>query len=488
MKIPEYKGGIKSPEIYDAGVGFVDNRSDAVTEIPYFEDGAEMSEAEFRDIVNRLDIDDVTYNFQYAPAGSIGLRMFKGQRMIWVVWRDGVVHAHFVDDYCPGDQEHVTVTTIIGTTEEEYDAYCTELEKCGLKADYSSSLEKCVFREYITDDGILRVNYMDGTVRIIDDKVSLPLSEFGDSEIFGSSVVYQYGIHHGRNRGGFTMDCGMCYVIKLPDGELLMIDGGRYEQCSHEAAEGLIELMHELGGEKIRLNWFCTHAHDDHMDMFAHILKLHHDEIELRRVMFNFPDSSNYGIAVNIYMTINRVKKYYPGVKYRKLHTGDRLVLGGCPIDVLQTHEESTAENGNEKIGGFNDTSTVLRIHMNSDCSPECRFLVLGDIDGSAEKILLSHWTADTLKAGMVQVAHHCFNYLNYAYDIIDADIALLPQTERERFNHDKPKYDVVARTVPYDGFYFSDSGTDGFGFENGNIVHLNHRPRRGGVFDGEEL
>lgn len=74
-----------------------------------------------------------------------------------------------------------------------------------------------------------------------------------------------------------------------------------------------------------------------------------------------------------------------------------------------------------------------------------------------------------------------------YDTRVIDADWALVPQGERVRTNHDAPKYNVIARTVPYDRFLFSNQFTDGLrvNAETGALGHHYHEPQVGGVYDG---
>ena len=147
--------------------------------------------------------------------------------------------------------------------------------------------------------------------------------------------------------------------------------------------------MHDITGTPeggvIRIaGWFGTHAHDDHMDMFSHLLKLHHDEIRLERMLFNYPDASVYEWSAQGHLMVNRVRKYFPDVKMRKLHIGDRFMLGGVRFTVLQTHEDDTGAHGDENIGGFNDTSTVMKIEIGSGS-----VLILGDVDHESERLLL---------------------------------------------------------------------------------------------------
>ena len=184
-------------------------------------------------------------------------------------------------------------------------------------------------------------------------------------------------------------------------------------------------------------------------------------------------------------MMINRVRKYYPDAKFRKLHAGDEFTLADTVFTVLQTHEDSIGTRGDELIGSFNDMSTVLSVVFDGKKS-----LILGDIDERAEDLILSHYSEKTLKADAVQVAHHLFNYLDRLYDVIDADYAMVPQRSETKVNHDNPKYSVVARTVKDTNFRFANDGTDGFEVDTvqNKIVWTLHQDPIGGVYDGSEL
>ncbi|MCQ2431853.1 MAG: hypothetical protein MJ175_04530 [Clostridia bacterium] len=494
--LPPYRtAGSVSPALYDAGCGICDERSlDDPDRVPHFSDGELITEPEFLARLTKLDEEAISFHYQYSPAGSISVRIENNERLADITFQSGKVSIRFPDDYRPGTQPHSFVRTIRNTTQEEFSDYLSCLAAEGLVLLRDRSADGSRFAEFSHDGMLLLCSYSDRThiARLILDPVSLPLREIDDRDTApGQTEVWQYGLHHAKNRGGFTMDCGMCYLAALPDGSLFLVDGGEYEQATEAATEGLFALMKRLSRSdgKIRLTWFCTHAHDDHMDMFARLIRLHHDEIALERVLFNFPAKDKYDFAPNLYMTYNRILSYYPAVRYRKLHTGDTFTLGGCPMEVLQTHEDGTKENGDECIGWFNDTSTVLRLKLDpEDETGNSDFLILGDIDGSAEQILLANHSPEALHAGMVQTAHHLFNKLDHLYDVIRADIALVPQTARCRTNHDSPKYAVVARTVPEENFYFSDSGSDAFRPEGGKIVHTAHEPRIGGVYDGALL
>ncbi len=493
--LPAYDGGRMSDGIYNAGDGFYDTRviDGNPDEIPFFCDGAEMTETEFNDAVSALDRAGIPYHYQYAK-GGIGLRIHYHRRMIDVLYCGGRIHAYFVDDYVPSVRTPVYVRAVTETDEAAFRAYLADVRTVGYQTVFEHEIEGNLIAELTGNGHLLHAVYTpgDGTVRFSCDAVSERIDTFGDrtEPKPGKTEVYQFGLYYTGMRAGFSCDCGMCYLIRLSDNALFFIDGGYNAQATEAATKDLWDLMHRITGtpmgEKIRIaGYFCTHAHNDHMDMFSHLVRLYHEEMTVERVMFNFVADEVTPLCPETYLLINRVRQYYPQVRFRKLHMGDAFSLAGTRFEVLQTHEDSIGAAGNEIIGGFNDTSTVLKVTFDGRS-----FLILGDIDNRAEDVLLRHYSAKTLHVDIVQCAHHVFNKLDRLYDVIDADWALVPQGERVRTNHDAPKYNVIARTVPYDNFLFANQFTDGLRVcaETGEIEHHYHEPQVGGVFDGAAL
>lgn len=497
--LPAYDGGRMSDGVYNAGDGFYDTRviDGNPDEIPFFCDGETMTEAEFNAAVSALDRAGIGYHYQYAK-GGIGLRIHYHRRLIDVRYCGGSIRASFVDDYVPSARTPVSVRAVTETSAGSFRRYLAALASNGYQTVLEHEIEGNLIAELRGDGHLLHAVYTpgDGTARFALDRVSEGLDTFGyrtepgaGKRTFGTEV-YQFGLYYTGMRAGFSCDCGMCYLIRLSDNALFFVDGGYNAQITEAAAEELWRLMHEITGTPmggtIRIaGYFCTHAHNDHMDMFSHLVRMHHEEMTVERVMFNFVADEVTPLCPETYLLINRVRKYYPQVRFRKLHMGDAFCLADARFEVLQTHEDSIGAAGNEIIGGFNDTSTVLKVTFDGRS-----FLILGDIDNRAEDVLLRHYTAKTLHADIVQCAHHVFNRLDRLYDVIDADWALVPQGERVRTNHDAPKYNVIARTVPYDNFLFANQFTDGLRVNaaSGEIEHHYHVPQVGGVYDGTPL
>ena len=495
LPIPEE--GKMSESVYYTGGTLSDVRKIINPDyFPMFENGLELSEEAFLDLSTKLDRSNLNYTRRYRKGGRLGYRIKHNRRIIEVSYIDGKIVSYFADEYRPDIRPEAPLRAVVDISREGVEKYIGSLVESGYVKIFENTIENNLYVELTADCGktLLRCNYFGNTrtAHFVLNEYSTPVSEFGYSvdKQQVKPMLVQYALYHSRRADGFQMDCGMCYLLRLCDNSLFMIDGGMLEQATDAAAKGLIDLMHSLtntqSGEKIRLaGWFCTHAHEDHVDMFSKILRLYHDEIDLERVMFNFQSENIFQHHPEIYTMINRVRKYYPNVKYRKLHAGDEFTLADTVFTVLQTHEDSIGARGDEVIGAFNDMSTVLSVVFDGKKS-----LILGDIDERAEALLLSHYSEKTLKADAVQVAHHLFNFLNRLYDVIKAEYAMVPQRSETKVNHDQQKYSVVARTVKDTNFRFANDGTDGFEVDTvkNEIVWTLHQEPIGGVYDGSEL
>ena len=484
--LPPYSNGQVSEKTFNGGYCLCDSR---VIENPddtgAFKNGEKMSGDEFRD---RIESGLTFRSFAYSPTGSVRLVYLHNNRMVLADYENGTVSTSFLDMYCPGDAKPELVRVVTGTDREAFLQYIGALEKGGFRQTGRSELENNLFLEYEKDGRLIECEFFGNTKKavFIDDPCSCPLDRIG-YEADPSVCVewFQYGLNHRRMVSGFTCDCGMCYVLRLSDNSLVVVDGGEVEQITARTAEGLWNLMCRITATpadgKIRIAaWYCTHAHNDHAEMFAFLLKQHHEQLELERVLFNYPDPAETYIVPQLYHVINRIREYYPDVLFRKLHTGDRIRLAGEHLTVLQSHEAGYGAEGSPFTGHMNDTSTVLKVE-----SGPCSLLLLGDIDQAAEKVLLENYTEKALHANVVQAAHHVFNFLISLYDVVHADYCFVPQNPSQRYGGDRFKFAQIAKTVPYHHFLFAGAGTDGLKIENGGLSHYFHQPLIADLYDG---
>jgi hypothetical protein len=138
----------------------------------------------------------------------------------------------------------------------------------------------------------------------------------------------------------------------------------------------------------------------------------------------------------------NRVEKNFPGVKTWFMHTGQRLMLPGCEIEVVATAEDVVC-TGKEITDG-NDISAIFRITLGNTS-----FLVLGDAYPTiTEFVRTAYGTA--LQSDILQMAHHGFEGSGMDpefYAMVDPKICFWPCDEY-RFRMD-------IRTVASSGSTF---------------------------------
>ena len=199
------------------------------------------------------------------------------------------------------------------------------------------------------------------------------------------------------------VNCGMCYVLKLDDGSLAVLDSGYF---SPGQAEALHEAFEKLCPQGIRIRaWFFSHAHQDHIGAFINYLRLYPEEqIDKLYYAFQPMDFSN---VTGDWKSCDEAtfREFYVATEERKkridVHTlvrGEHIALGEADIEVLYTFADA-----DEPITNFNDNSAVL---MLTCCGT--RILFLGDAAPVASKALMK--SPEKLRCDVVQVAHHGFN------------------------------------------------------------------------------
>lgn len=381
---------------------------------------------------------------------------------------------------------------VTGVCVEDYRAYIAALANAGYEIEGENSLGSNLFAEC----GNFHISFFEkrGEIRVIEDKVKTPLSKFGYcAKGEGKTTIYQYGLHYDcQNRcTPTTVNCGMLYVIKLSDNSLFMIDGGHILQWNEEAAEGLwnfiLKITNTPAEGKVRIAaWYFTHAHDDHANGCTKLLNRHGDRIELERVMFNMP---SYSVVRGSYSSsIADMKKIvaekYPDAMLLKVHSGQKFTLADAEFEFYYAHEDAVEANNISVFPprDFNCTSSILRF-----TSGGSSVMFLGDTNVETEAILARITDKEIWKADFVQVAHHCFNYLDTLYEWIDAPLAMLPNSYFGGHTPENtPKLaGVIKHLSSEDNIYYEGEATDGFEVIDGKWQHVSSEPVVGGEYDG---
>ena len=384
------------------------------------------------------------------------------------------------DDTVTESREFSLMQIISEADEALFDRYTGQLEEAGLTRILDNVIGKNRYRAYTDGKTVWQISYVAyrGELRVTEDVCSTPLSDFtyqakGDRK----TVVYQYGLYYDPDNDvtDRTVNCGMFYVIRLSDNSLILVDGGHIFQASDKTVAHMMDFLHEITGtqegETVTVAaWYITHAHGDHVSGTAKLLNRYHEQIDLRRVMYNFPSfqvrSSGYDPLTTIAKGI--VRRLYPDVQFLKLHSGMRFSLADTEIEVLYTHEDVVyPETGfTYTPGDYNCTSTVLRLFFDGKS-----VLLLGDISEAAEAVMAQSFDAEVLKSDVVQVAHHCFNLLESIYNLADAPIALMPNSYNGSHQPENlVKLAEVLKHVKDDQIYYEDSRTVGLAVEDGEM------------------
>lgn len=190
---------------------------------------------------------------------------------------------------------------------------------------------------------------------------------------------------------------------------------------------------------------------------------MYHDQLDLKYIMYNIDIERTYTTR-DIAGVMNLVSGYYPDVKYYKPHTGECLDIAGMQLDVLYALEDRYVPNENGElitdyptivngeattaydVGGtyrenmyesngksdFNDTSTVLRVHLNNEL--DC--ILYADMN-LAENVLLSIYPDSALETDIMMVPHHGHDAHPELCDLSNAKIFLYTQHKDAIFGPD---------------------------------------------------
>lgn len=322
-----------------------------------------------------------------------------------------------------------------------------------------------------------------------------PPTEPVDGEItepdVNESAVYQFSFpYYDINHLDKTLYArnGMLYVVKLFDNRLIIIDGGAPLQCSDHNVNEFMSFIHEITGtaENERINiamWYGTHCHADHINFFYKVVHKHRNEVNVERLMFNYQAFSVIEYSSRVGKFRNLLKSYCPNAKYIKARSGYSFQLNNAFCEVLYSHEDFVnAEDATVNLTNANDGCCILKLVLNGKT-----FLFPGDINTAAEDILLRNFSEKTLRADVLQGAHHMINNLERIYPVIAPTYVMCPQSEyrtKKRF----ASYQSLLEIVDEENFFFADRGIYGFAPKDDGSITISFRESNCGAYDGSGL
>ena len=399
----------------------------------------------------------------------------------------------FADDRDGATPEDSKMQVVYDVTEADFDVYVAALKESGICGYLERSQAADKFFAFAQNGKYYHVRFTAkrGEIRVIEDVISTPIDEFGYTENGPEKTVfYQYALYYDPDNAvtDKTVNCGMLYIVKLSDNSLFMIDGGHIYQSSDEMIEGLWQFLRHITNTSedgtIRISgWYCTHAHDDHHNGFTKLLNRYHEQILLERVMFNIPHFSYGGnYALSTFGMKETVPYHYPEAKLLKLHAGQIFDIADMTIEVLYAHEDAAEKEDLDRmhLEDFNCTSSILKLTINGE-----DIMMLGDTNVETEVLLQKYSEPNLWKADMVQVAHHCFNYLDVMYEWIKAPVAVLPNSfDNAHREENIGKLAGVLKWVKNDQIYYESDATYGFVAGEKGFELVEKLPLIGGPYD----
>lgn len=231
-----------------------------------------------------------------------------------------------------------------------------------------------------------------------------------------------------------TTDCGQGYIFVLPDGRLIIQDGGSKYNAKPDYVYEAIKQVAPDPNDIVIAAWIISHPHSDHQSGFTEFANNHakDEEITLERIIANYVNRDMYqyvrddgtkesnGALVDRFREIARYS--FPKAQFIKAHTGQVFnFTATSSLEVLYTVEDYLPA---EKFNYVNSASLVVRVTVD-----DTSVLLLADTTHASGKIL-ENMFGSHLRSDMVQLAHHGMAPSNASlYKCVQADVLLWPST-----------------------------------------------------------
>ena len=326
---------------------------------------------------------------------------------------------------CADDNQMVYITD---TTADAFKAYCDTVAKSGSYTLYTErEAAGNLFATYTSETHNIHTyfNAAEGETRIIIEPSSALPPRAEDTTTANDKyepAVCLVGLEYNYSGNEYSQ-IGLMMLFRLPDGRLIVVDGGSNKA---KAAELLWQNMRELAPDKNNITiaaWVLTHAHGDHSGGFLNFADSYGSKVKVERVIHNFTTVEQYA-SIQDYGHHQKARDAAEKLadEVIKAHNGQLYHFGGATMEILYTFDDFLPD----QMAWGNSTSLVCRISMGGQT-----VMVLGDVTTSANNILCKMY-GNYLKSDIVQVTHHgSSGGTVQVYNLIDADTALWPGGER---------------------------------------------------------
>ena len=191
--------------------------------------------------------------------------------------------SNYFDDI---ESNNSRVIIINDATPELFQKYCALFEKEGFTQKEQELKDHRSFVAYQKDGFGVFINHFASTreLQIVTEQNSLYFSYKNDC---GNAITTP------RFTQVKLVDYGLCYVIRLSDGRLIVIDSGNTfdEDREHLYARLKSDSPHE---KPIIAAWIITHPHSDHINCFFLFMQKYASEVIIEKFIYNFPEPDDF--------------------------------------------------------------------------------------------------------------------------------------------------------------------------------------------------
>ena len=277
---------------------------------------------------------------------------------------------------------------------------------------------------------------------------------------------------------------GLCYVVKLSNGNAIVIDGGaNNEKCAENIYNTLSKLnvTRNSDGQYVIEAWIFTHGHSDHNGVLYSFAEAYSEKANVLNFLYQIPANgriSAVGAGVAGEESFYELcKATYPNATYINPKTGLTYHFGNATIDMLYTPDVLWSLN--KKISYYNDTSLIFAVRGGGT-----GFLCMGDAGELAAATSWSLFDEETYKSGLFQITHHglttgegatenTWEYVGMIYEATGSNLVVLPLGTRNEKANRNGRYAVL--------FSYANSG-----YQMSFITNKNNAPFASKYFNAD--
>jgi competence protein ComEC len=206
--------------------------------------------------------------------------------------------------------------------------------------------------------------------------------------LLGGPALNRYGFRRGALLCTVDVGQGDAAALRTGNGRWILFDAGpRFGQ--HDAGRDVVlPLLRRLGARRIDL-FVLSHPDLDHVGGFEAV----HDGIRVFRVL-----DSGHPVPTPAYARFLALIRE-EGMRWMSGRSGDLYQLDNVSLRVL-----GPVDSGDPEVAPrANETSLVLRVSIDGALV----YLNTGDATTEDERVILSTWGGESLRADVLKVGHH---------------------------------------------------------------------------------